>query len=241
LPPLEEKARSRRWPVGRAAATHRVKRRPHRPPPIRDARRHPGTQMRRPRAGARRCTRASPVRSDRMWSLPISPAAAIIYESIHSGALNGRVDSWSACWSGARHINTDDLRITDLRLRIEHACVKRQNSGRPRGAAALRRLYPPQYPWGGSCALTVSLLLGFAEAAHDSPVRKGICHRTVVCRLRESRARARCRCTSLHFHSMDLGSHFSMIMRGSGRRAAAPPPRRPTWRIDHRTDACGRP
>ena len=34
-----------------------------------------------------------------------------------------------------RHINTDDLRITDLRLRIEHACVKRQNSGRPRGAA----------------------------------------------------------------------------------------------------------
>ena len=96
------KARSRWRPVGRAAATHRVKRRPHRPAPIRDARRHPGTQMRRPRAGARRCTRASPVRSDRMWSLPISPAAAIIYESIHSGALNGRVDSWSACWSGAR-------------------------------------------------------------------------------------------------------------------------------------------
>eukprot|EP01043_Picozoa_sp_COSAG02_P033933 COSAG02_NODE_2344_length_9101_cov_11.972117_1_plen_37_part_10 len=26
-----------------------------------------------------------------MWSLPISPAAAIIYESIHSGALNGTV------------------------------------------------------------------------------------------------------------------------------------------------------
>ena len=33
------------------------------------------------------------MRSDRMWSLPISPAAAIIYESIHSGALNGSVDS----------------------------------------------------------------------------------------------------------------------------------------------------
>eukprot|EP01043_Picozoa_sp_COSAG02_P078884 COSAG02_NODE_17981_length_967_cov_25.844470_1_plen_32_part_10 len=32
------------------------------------------------------------MRSDRMWSLPISPVAAIIYESIHSGALNGRVD-----------------------------------------------------------------------------------------------------------------------------------------------------
>ena len=85
---------------GRAAATHRVQRRPDRSPPIRNTRRHPGTQMRRPRAGARRCTRASPVRSDRMWSLPISPAAAIIYESIHSGALNGSVDSWSACWSG---------------------------------------------------------------------------------------------------------------------------------------------
>jgi hypothetical protein len=28
-----------------------------------------------------------------MWSLPISPAVAIIYESIHSGALNGSVDS----------------------------------------------------------------------------------------------------------------------------------------------------
>jgi hypothetical protein len=91
--PREKKLRSRRWPVGRAVATHRVQRRPHRPAPIRDARRHPGTQMRRPRAGARHCTRASSVRSDRMWSLPISPAAAIIYESIHSGALNGRVDS----------------------------------------------------------------------------------------------------------------------------------------------------
>ncbi len=89
----EEKARSRQRPVGRAAATHRVKRRPHRLPPIRDARRDPGAQMRRPRAGARRCSRASPVRSDRMWPLPISPAAAIIYESIHSGALNGSVDS----------------------------------------------------------------------------------------------------------------------------------------------------
>ena len=33
------------------------------------------------------------MRSDRMWSLPSSPVAAIIYESIHSGALNGSVDS----------------------------------------------------------------------------------------------------------------------------------------------------
>jgi hypothetical protein len=98
--PREKELRSRRRPVGRAAATHRVQRRPDRPPPSRSVRRHPGTQMRRPRAGARRCTRALPVRRDRMWSLPIIPAAAIIYESIHSGALNGRVDSWSACWSG---------------------------------------------------------------------------------------------------------------------------------------------
>ena len=101
-----------------------------------------------------------------------------------------------------RHINTDDLRITDLRLRIEHACVKRQNSGRPRGAAALLRLYPHQYPWGKSCTLTVSLLLGFAEAAHDSAVMNPISNRTVVCRLRESPPRARCRCTSHHFHCM---------------------------------------
>ena len=128
--PREEKARSRRWPVGRAAATHRVKRRPHRPPPIRDARRDPGTQMRRPRAGARRCTRASPVRSDRMWSLPISPAAAIIYESIHSGALNGRVDSWSACWSGVpacvRHIigrnyDIEETQFINTRIRRRQA------------------------------------------------------------------------------------------------------------------------
>ena len=63
------------------------------PPPIRNVRHDPGAQMRWSRAGARRCTRPSPVRSDRMWSLPISPAAAIIYESIHSGALNGTVGS----------------------------------------------------------------------------------------------------------------------------------------------------
>ena len=51
---------------GRDAATHRVQRRPNRPPPIRNACRHPDTQMRWPRAGARRCTRPCPVRSDRM-------------------------------------------------------------------------------------------------------------------------------------------------------------------------------
>ena len=56
-----------------------------------------------------------------------------------------------------------------------------------RGAAALLRLYPHQYPWGESCALTVSLLLGFAEAAHDSVLRNDISEHTVVCGLRESR------------------------------------------------------
>ena len=76
--PREKKLRSRRWPVGREAATHRVQRRPDHPPPIWNARRHPGTQMCQPRAGARRCARASPVRRDRMWSLPIIPAAAYI-------------------------------------------------------------------------------------------------------------------------------------------------------------------
>ena len=74
----EQKLRSRQWPVGRAAATHRLQRRPDRPPPIRNDRRHPGTQMRRPRAGARRYTRALPVRSGTMWSLPISPPTAYV-------------------------------------------------------------------------------------------------------------------------------------------------------------------
>ena len=60
-----------------------------------------------------------------------------------------------------------------------------------RGAAALLRLYPHQYPWGESCALTVSLLLGFAEAAHDSELRNDISELTVVCGLRNpARARA---------------------------------------------------
>ena len=62
----------------RDAATHRVQRRPNRPPPILDICRHPDTQMRWPRAGARHCARPSPVRSDRIWSLPISPVAADI-------------------------------------------------------------------------------------------------------------------------------------------------------------------
>ena len=84
----------------RDAATHRVQRRPNRPPPILDICRHPDTQMRWPRAGARRCTRPCPVRSDRMWSLPISPAAADILLINSLRRVNGSVDSWSACWSG---------------------------------------------------------------------------------------------------------------------------------------------
>ena len=76
--PREKKLRSRRWPVGRMALTHRVQRRPDRPPPSRNVRRHPGTQMCQPRAGARRYTRALPVRSGTMWSLPISPPTAYV-------------------------------------------------------------------------------------------------------------------------------------------------------------------
>ena len=67
-----------------------------------------------------------------------------------------------------------------------------------RGAATLLYFYPHQYPWGESCALTVSLLLGFAEADHDGPLGKGVSEWAVAVRLRESRARARCRCTSLY-------------------------------------------
>ena len=70
--------------------------------------------------------------------------------------------------------------------------------------AVLLRFYPHQYAWGESCAVTVSLLLRFTEAAHDRALRNRIYKRTVVCRLRESGARACCACTSLDFHSMDL-------------------------------------
>eukprot|EP01043_Picozoa_sp_COSAG02_P039661 COSAG02_NODE_3149_length_7284_cov_3.179262_2_plen_174_part_00 len=38
-----------------------------------------------------------------------------------------------------------------------------------------------------------------------------ISNRTVVCRLRESRARARCRCTSLHFHCTYPYSAYNCI------------------------------
>ena len=37
-------------------------------------------------------------------------------------------------YSCIRYISTDDLRITDLIIRIDHACVNRQNPGRPRCA-----------------------------------------------------------------------------------------------------------
>ena len=39
------------------------------------------------------------MRSDKMWSLPISAVAAIIYESIHSGAVKGSVDSDGAVYN----------------------------------------------------------------------------------------------------------------------------------------------
>ena len=55
--------------------------------------------------------------------------------------------------------------------------------------AVLLRFYPHQYAWGESCAVTVSLLLRFTEAAHDSAVMNPISNRTIVCRRRESPAR----------------------------------------------------
>ena len=86
--------------------------------------------------------------------------------------------------------------------------------------AVLLRFYPHQYPWGESCAPTVSLLLRFSEAAHDGQVRNRISDLTIVCRLRESPARAHSSCTSLHFHSMDLAvqTYILLFSSGSGRR-----------------------
>ena len=128
--PREKKLRSRRWPVGRDAATHLVQRRPNHPPPIRNVRHDPGAQMRWSRAGARRCTRPSPVRSDRMWSLPIGPAAAIIYESIHSGALNGTVGSCLHSCGGAEYAGIQRCRV--------HACAAMWRPWRPAPAARFR-------------------------------------------------------------------------------------------------------
>ena len=55
------------------------------------------------------------MRSDRMWSLPISPAAAIIYESIHSGALNGTVGTPAGVIENAPS-GIDWTALTTLRL-----------------------------------------------------------------------------------------------------------------------------
>ena len=77
-------------------------------------------------------------------------------------------------------------------------------------------------PGNKPCALTVSLLLSFSEAAHDSAVMNHIHNRTVVCGLRESPPRAHSTCTSLHFHCMHLASHITIVLRaGGGPRARA--------------------
>ena len=103
--------------------------------------------------------------------------------------------------------------------------------------AVLLRFYPHQYAWGESRALTVSLLLRFTEAAHDSALRNRIYKRTVVCRLRECPARASCACTSLDFHSMDLASHIYMILsRGVSRENTREQPNhRSTTSENHNT------
>ena len=91
--------------------------------------------------------------------------------------------------------------------------------------AVLLRFYPHQYAWGKSRALTVSLLLGFTEAAHDSALRNRISKRTVVCGLREWPARASCACTSIDFHSMHLTVQTYILLFSSGlarRRARLP-------------------
>ena len=78
-------------------------------------------------------------------------------------------------------------------------------------------------PRNRSCAVTVSLVLSFSEAAHDGQVRKGICNLTVVCRLGESPARAHSTCTSLHFHCMHLvvQTHIHLFSSGCTRNVRA--------------------
>ena len=73
--------------------------------------------------------------------------------------------------------------------------------------AVLLRFYPHQYAWGESCALTVSLLLRFTEAAHDSQVRNRISDLTIVCGLPESPARASAfRSADFRISKFQLGS-----------------------------------
>ena len=93
--------------------------------------------MRRPRAGARRYTRPSPLRSDRMWSLPISPAAAYILLINSLRRERGSVDSWIECWSGASvraplavHVHTYIYSpVDDARARARESTTARRGSG----------------------------------------------------------------------------------------------------------------
>ena len=87
--------------------------------------------------------------------------------------------------------------------------------------AVLLRFYPHQYAWGESCALTVSLLLRFREAAHDGRVRNRISNPTVVCGLPEWPARARWRCASLDFYSMTLAVFIYILLIARGVHATA--------------------
>eukprot|EP01043_Picozoa_sp_COSAG02_P097402 COSAG02_NODE_33624_length_497_cov_0.984925_1_plen_53_part_10 len=42
------------------------------------------------------------MRSDRMWSLPISPTAAYLFLINSLRRVSESVDSWTACWGGVR-------------------------------------------------------------------------------------------------------------------------------------------
>ena len=94
---------------------------------------------------------------------------------------------------GMPNTGTDDLRITDLNLSDHARCMRESAESRSAAVrAVLLRFYPHQYAWGDSCAVTVSLQLGFREAAHDGRVMNPISNPTIVCRLPECPARARC-------------------------------------------------
>ena len=76
-------------------------------------------------------------------------------------------------------------------------------------------------PGNKPCALTVSLLLSFSEAAHDSAVMNHIHNRTVVCGLRESPPRAHSTCTSLSFHCKTLAVYIYILLFGRDHRTQA--------------------
>ena len=83
-----------------------------------------------------------------MWSLPISALAAIIYESIHSGAVKGSVDS-----DGAVLTCEDQHMSRPARVCMQDACARARADGTAPAARHTRRQLTAHALAGGAGAL----------------------------------------------------------------------------------------